>query len=172
MTFLTWIANGFFVLLFFLADHLASIGLLASCGYFAYTCPPETRSWAAGVGLLALAISALSPSPIPLMLLALSLGGWVVLTLEQYSRSGRRWDILKGLGIYSGIGGLYTIYCLFLQNQLNVSQGAGYINAIVTILTYVWPVGTLGFWLQAIFAHPPGLGKPEDLIAQVRTRGK
>jgi len=172
MTILIWTANGFLVMLFFLADHLASLGLLLSCGYFAYTSPPEQRTWAAGVGVLALAASMFAPSPIPFMLLVLSLGGWAVLALEQYSRSARRWDIIRGLGIYCGVAILYTAYCLFFQKQLNVSQGAGYINAIITILAYVFPVGVLAMWVQTIFAHQPGLGKPEDMIAKVRTRGK
>jgi hypothetical protein len=169
---LVWTVNGVLVSLFFLADHLSSIGLLLSCGYFAFSSPNEQRTWSIGVGVAALAASMFAPSPIPLLMFALSLSGWGILAVEQYSRSSRRWDILTGLGLYCGVAILYLGYYLFAKKQLDANMGAGYINAIVTILVYVWPVGTLAIWAQQIFAHQPGLGKPEDVIAKVRTRGK
>jgi hypothetical protein len=170
-----WIANGFLVILFFLVDHLASLGLLVSCGFFVVTTPPEQRSWSIGASALALAASMFAPSPVPFLMLLLSLAGWAVLHLEQYSRSARRWDIIRGLGLYGLAGIGYAVYRLTgLAEQMSadpmMTQGAVYLRAIIGIVMYVFPLGLLVFWAQSIFAHPPGLGKPEDVISKVRTR--
>jgi hypothetical protein len=37
---------------------------------------------------------------------------------------------------------------------------------------YAFPIGALVFMAQSIFAHPPALARPEELITTVRTRGK
>lgn len=174
---LVWTANGFLIILFFLVDHLASLGLLVSCGFFVVTTPLEQRSWAIGAGVLALAASMFAPAPVPFLMQLLSLAGWAVLYLEHYSRTARRWDIIRGLGLYGLAGIGFAIYRLAgLAEQMSadpmMTQGAGYLRAIIGIVMYVFPLGLLVFWAQAVFAHPPGLGKPEDVIAKVRTRGR
>lgn len=172
-----WIANGFLVLLFFLVDHLAFLGLLASCGYFVYSNPPEQRSWAAGASLLALSASMFAPAPVPILMLVLSMGGWGFLALEEYNPATRRWDIIRGLGLYGLAGIGYAIYRLTglsaqMASDPMLTMGSSYLNALIGIIMYVFPVGLLVFWAQAVFAHQPGLGKPEELVTKVRTRGK
>lgn len=171
MNALIWIVNGFIALLFFLVDHLAAVGLLLSCGYFVFTSPPAHRSWATAAGILALVASIFAPVPFPLLLLALSLGGWAVLAVEQYNPLERRWGIIEGLGGYALFVIGYTLVKYFHVFD-SPEQGASYINAILSIFAYVTPAGILVMEAKSIFAHQPGLGKPQDIIEKVRTRGK
>ncbi len=52
-----------------------------------------------------------------------------------------------------------------------MAQGAGYLNAIIGIAMYVIPLGFLAMVAQSVWAHPPTIGNPTDLITKVRTRG-
>jgi hypothetical protein len=53
-----------------------------------------------------------------------------------------------------------------------MSQGAGYLNALIGIGMYVIPLGWLAMLTQSIWAHPPAQGTPDALITTIRTRGK
>ncbi|MFM8426397.1 MAG: hypothetical protein ACKOBL_14610, partial [Chloroflexota bacterium] len=51
-------------------------------------------------------------------------------------------------------------------------QGVNYLNMLIGIALYVFPLGFMGWVAQSIWAHPPAPGAPEDLISAVRSRGK
>jgi len=172
-----WIANGFLVLVYFIVQNLATLGLVFSCALFVIKNPHEQKTWAASSGALGLIASILAPFPVPLFLLLLSLVGWIVLYLEQYNPLDRQWDIIRGLGLYGLIGIGYAAYQLSnlaerIMTDPMTAQGGGYLNAIIGIVTYIFPLGILAFWAQAVFAHPPGVGRPEEILKKVRTRGK
>jgi hypothetical protein len=60
---LIWIANGFLVIVFFLADHLATLLLLPPAAVFVYITTPAQRPWALGASGLALAASTTTARP-------------------------------------------------------------------------------------------------------------
>ena len=53
-----------------------------------------------------------------------------------------------------------------------LAQGANYLNALVGIAMYVIPIGFLALLVQSVWAHPPALGRPNQAIARIRSRGK
>jgi hypothetical protein len=177
MTALIWVANGFLALVFFLVDHLAALGVLASGVVFLSRTSAEQRSWAAGVSLLVFGTSMFAPFPVPYFVLLLAAGGQVAVYFERYNPAAARWNLIRVLGLYGLAGGAYAIYRLTgLADRLfadpMMSQGAGYFNAIFGIIMYAFPIGALVYMAQSVFAHPPALARPETLITQVRTRGK
>jgi hypothetical protein len=58
-----------------------------------------------------------------------------------------------------------------IQADPMMAQGATYLDALVGIAMYVIPLGIVALLAQSVLAHPP-VGKPEDLLTQIRTRGK
>ncbi|MBN2116298.1 MAG: hypothetical protein JW730_07000 [Anaerolineales bacterium] len=173
---LIWITNGFLATVYSLADHLNALAFAVAIIAFVATTAREQRSWAAGAGILSMVASLLAPSPVPLFLLVMIGGGWAAVGLERYNRPAQRWNVIRGLALYalSGLG--FTLYRNMglgesvLADPM-MANGAGYLNAIIGIAMYVIPLGYLAMVAQAVWAHPPAIGNPGDLITKVRTRG-
>ena len=175
---LIWVVNGFMVLLFSAADHIATLLLLLSMALFILATPNEQKPWALGAGALAFTASALAPAPVPLFLLVMSLSGWGALFLEKYNKPAMGWNIIRAISLYAVAGLGFTFYKLFgagtaLSSDPQMAQGATYLNALIGIFMYVIPIGFLVMVAQSIWAHPPAPGgRPAQLIGTVRTRGK
>jgi hypothetical protein len=171
-----WVANGFLAMLFFLADHLASILLLPAAGAFVFITPPAQRPWALGAGLLAIAASLLAPAPAPLFLVVVALASAAALFLEHYNRPAVHWNVVRGVSLYSLAGLGYALWRGLdvmdtIQADPMMTQGATYLNAVIGIAMYVLPLGLVVLLAQSILAHPP-VGRPDEILTTIRTRGK
>lgn len=175
--FLLWPINGFLALLYLAVGRIASLALLASAGWFAFSAPAEQRAWAAASSALAVLASLFSPNPVPVFLLAISLAGWAGLGVERFNFAAMRWNIVRAQALYALAGMGYALYRSLGLDAAALSdpamaQGALYLNALLGIAMYVIPIGFLAYQAQAVFVHPPTLRSPEELIRQVRTRGR
>jgi len=172
---LIWIVNGFLVIIFFLADHLATVLLLPAAAAFVFVSPSAQRSWAVGAGVLAIVASLIAPAPVPVFLVVVALVSTVALALEHYNRPAALWNVVRGVSLYSLAGLGFTLWQdLHVMDTIQADpmmQGATYLNAIISIAMYVIPLGIVVLLAQSVLAHPP-VGKPEDILTQVRTRGK
>jgi len=173
---LIWTVNGLLAILYSLVDHLTALAFALAMAAFVITTSREQRAWAMGAGILSIAASLIAPSPVPLFLLIMILGGWAAVMLEQYNRPAQRWNVIRGLALYSLAGVGFTLYRnLGLGESVladpMMAQGAGYLNAIIGIAMYVIPLGFLAMAAQSVWSHPPAPGTPSDLIMKVRTRG-
>jgi hypothetical protein len=171
-----WVANGFLVIVFFLADHSATAVLLPVAAAFVYITTAAQRPWAIGASSLALAASLIAPAPVPVFLMVVALVSAVSLYLEHYNRPAAHWNIVRSVSLYSLAGLGYALWTGLkvpdtLQGDPMMAQGATYLDALVGIAMYVIPLGIVALLAQSVLAHPP-VGKPEDLLTQIRTRGK
>lgn len=172
-----WTLNGSLVILYSAAGHFQTLLLALSSVLFMMAAPREQRFWAAGSGSLAVLASLAAPTPVPVFLLAMSLAGWAAWKLEQYNRPAQHWNTIRGQALYALAGLGFALFRNFgiedaAATDPVLSQGAGYLNALVGVGMYVIPIGWLAMLTQSILAHPPGIRTPEALIANIRTRGK
>lgn len=172
-----WTINGFLVLVYYALDHIQTVLLAASAILFAAHTEREQRGWSVASGALAISVSLLAPAPVPLFLLIMSLAGWAGHWLEQYNKPANRWNTIRGLALYATAGLGFALYRHFglgssIASDPMMSQGAGYLNALIGISMYVIPLGWLAMLTQSIWAHPPAQGTPDSLITTIRTRGK
>jgi hypothetical protein len=175
--YLIWIVNGFLAILYSLVDHITALSFSIAMVAFIVTAPREQRSWAMGAGILSIGASLLAPNPVPLFLLIMIGGGWVAVSLEQFNRPAQRWNVIRGIALYALAGVGFMLYRnLGIGDSVMADpmmvQGAGYLNALIGVAMYVIPLGYLAVLAQAIWAHPPTLGTPADLVTKVRTRGR
>ncbi len=174
---LVWTINGFLVLVYYAADQIQTVLLAVTAILFAIYTAQEQRVWAVASGGLAILASLLAPAPVPLFLLLMSLAGWAGQGLEQYNKPANRWNTIRGQALYSIAGLGFALYRHFglgssIASDPMMSQGAGYLNALIGISMYVIPLGWLAMLTQSIWAHPPAQGTPDALITTIRTRGK
>jgi len=109
--------------------------------------------------------------------LVMSLAGWAGTWLEQYNKPAQHWNTIRGQALYAVAGLGFAGYRHFglgssIASDPMMSQGAGYLNALIGIGMYVIPLGWLAMLTQSIWAHPPAQGTPDALITAIRTRGK
>lgn len=174
---LIWTVNGLLAIIYSLIDHVTALTFAAAMVAFVITTPREQRTWALGAGVLSIAASLLAPNPVPLFLLIMMGGGWAAVALEQYNRPAQRWNVIRGIALYALAGLGFMLYRnlglgdLALADPM-MTQGAGYLNAIIGVAMYVIPLGFLAMLAQAIWMHPPAPGTPADLVTKVRTRGR
>ena len=172
---LIWIANGFLVVLFFLVDHLPTILLLGGGTALVYLVPAVMRLWAVGAGILSIAASLFAPAPAPVMLVVLALASAAAVYLEQYNRPARFWVVIGSLSGYSLLGLAYTAWQVYSTNNPQAdpatAQGLNYFSTIAGIAMYVLPLAAIVMLVQSVLAHPPS-GSPQQILTQVRTRGK
>lgn len=174
---LIWIVNGLLIIVYSLIDHAIALTFVVVMVAFILTTSREQRMWAAGTGILSMAASLLAPAPVPLFLLVMILGGWLAVLLERYNPSAQQWNVIRGLALYALAGMGFSLYRKLGMGESVLSdpmlvQGAGYLNALIGIAMYVIPMGFLAMLVQSIWAHPPALGAPAELITKVRTRGR
>jgi hypothetical protein len=173
---IVWVVNGFLVTIFFLVDHLATLLLLPAAAWFVFITPPAQRPWAIGTGALAFAASLVAPAPVPVFLVVVSAVSGIALALEHYNRPATHWNTIRAVSLYSLAGLFFTFWKALrvmdrVQGNAMMIQGANYVNTIIGIAMYVFPLGIVVLLAQTVLAHPP-VGRPEDILNQVRTRGK
>jgi hypothetical protein len=171
-----WVVNGALAIIYSLVDHSVALIFVIASVAFIVTTSREQRVWAAGAGLLSVGASLLSPNPVPIFLLGMILSGWLAVTLERYNQAAQRWNVIRGLALYALAGLGFTLYRNLGLGELVLSdpmmaQGAGYLNALIGIAMYVIPLGFLAMLAQSVWAHPPSISSPSELITKVRTRG-
>jgi hypothetical protein len=114
---------------------------------------------------------------VPLFILAMAALAVIAIRIERFNPGMLRWRVTGGLALYALIGLGFAIY-QDLVNHMAVGDGGllergqSYLNIIVSIAVYAFPLGFLVLLAQTIWAHPPTLGAPNDLINTVRSRGK
>ena len=172
-----WTINGFLVILYYTVGHIQTIVLAIAAIIFAAYTSKEQKVWAAGSGAMAILASLFAPEPVPLFLLIMSLAGWAGTWLEQYNKPAQHWNTIRGQALYALAGLGFAMYRNFglgssIASDPMMSQGAGYLNALIGISMYVIPLGWLAMLTQSIWAHPPAQGTPDSLITTIRTRGK
>lgn len=172
-----WTLNGMLVILYSAAGHFPSLLLAVSAVLFMTAAPQEQRIWAAGSGALAVLASLAAPAPVPIFLLAISLAGWAAWKLEQYNRPAQHWNTIRGQALYALAGLGFAMFRRFgiedaAASDPVLSQGAGYVNALVGVGMYIIPIGWMAMLTQSILAHPPGMRTPEAMITNIRTRGR
>ncbi len=172
-----WTINGFLAIAYYALDHLETVLLAAAALLFAIWTAQEQRTWAAASGMLAILASLFAPAPVPLFLLLMSLAGWAGHWLEQYNKPANHWNTIRGQALYALAGLGFALYRNFglgssLANDPMMSQGAGYLNALIGISMYIIPLGWIAMLTQSIWAHPPAQGTPDAMITTIRTRGK
>jgi hypothetical protein len=177
ITRLYWVLNGLLVVVYFAVEHLAVILLSASAALFIYTSPVEQRQAAVGSSLLAVLAALLAPLPVPLLLLAMAASAWATVLSEKYNPADQRWGIIRAISLYALAGLGYAAYRNFgLANLVTsdpmLAQGAGYLNTIIGIAMFIFPLSSIAMSMQGILAHPPAPGgSPEKLVTTIRTRG-
>ncbi len=172
-----WTINGFLVIVYYAADHIQTLALSIATILFAAYTSKEQRVWAVGSGVMAILASLLAPAPVPLFLVVMSMAGWAGTWLEQYNKPAQHWNTIRGQALYALAGLGFAMYRNFgfgssIASDPMMSQGAGYLNALIGIGMYVIPLGWLAMLTQSIWAHPPAQGTPDSLITTIRTRGK
>ncbi len=165
------------MLVYYAVNHIQTIVLAASTILFAIYTAKEQKAWAVGSGTCAILASLFAPTPVPLFLLVMSLAGWAGQWLEQYNKPAQHWNTIRGQALYAVAGVGFALYRNFglgssIASDPLMSQGAGYLNALIGISMYVIPLGWLAMLTQSIWAHPPAQGTPDALITTIRTRGK
>ena len=172
-----WTINGFLVMVYSAANHIQTITLAVATILFAAYTSKEQKVWAVASGAMAILASLFAPAPVPLFLLVMSLAGWAGTWLEQYNKPAQHWNTIRGQALYALAGLGFAMYRNFglgssIASDPMMSQGAGYLNALIGIGMYVIPLGWLAMLTQSIWAHPPAQGTPDALITTIRTRGK
>jgi hypothetical protein len=173
---LLWILNGLLVVVYFIVDHLAVALLIPVLVWLGVTAPREQQKWFAVASGAALITSVIAPVPVPILMLVMAAGGALASIVERFNPTAIRWLVTRGLAFYSLIGLAFVAYQTWLHGQsAGVGPFAGgqqYIDIIAGIAVYAFPIGVLGWMAQTIWAHPPTLGKPADMMYAIRSRGK
>jgi flagellar biogenesis protein FliO len=176
---LVWILNGFLVVIYFLADHIFAIALLALLVPFVLSVPDFLKPRSFIVAGLALTACLLAPMPVPFFLTLMTGAAWIVRKMEKFNRLDARWLPIQNIGIYSVMGLAFWGFRNFgvglapAANDPLLAQGWTYLNYLVGIIVYIAPLGFLAWALKDLFAHPniPG-GTPENLMGTIRTGGQ
>lgn len=167
-----WILNGFLVSVYVLAAHIAVLFAVAAAFYMATVAPQEQRRHALAAAALVSLGALVSSNLIAFLAAAMGLVGAVAVRMEKYNPYALSWRMVGGLGLYG-----MMLLGFALYNALGGFQaaelGTSYLDAIVKIAVYAYPLGFLALAAQALWVHPPMPGgRPEDLVTTVRTRGK
>ena len=168
-----WTLNGFLAVLYLLWEHMLAVLLLPSFGYLLLHTPKTQRNWMSIAAGLAVLAAAFAPPLIGIWLLLMALGSIIALRLEKFNPENLHWRVISGIASYALVGLGFLLYHDLspVITDPTFVQGKGYLDILIGIAVYLGPLGFLGLLVQAIFAHPPLKGSPEDIIYNVRTRG-
>ena len=173
---LLWLANGLLAALFLLAQNALALLLLLPLGWLLLQAPPEQRPWTLAAAGMALSAAALSPQPVPALLLLMAFAGAGGVLLERFNPAALRWRAVGGIALYALMGVGFSAYQLLLPSMGSdnalLAQGQRYLNVLISIAMYFYPLGFLALLAQAVWVHPPLAQSPEGMIHTVRSRGK
>jgi len=171
-----WVLNGSLAVLYTAAAHWYLLVLAG--GVIALYLSPQAggamqRRWLLGSGALLFAAAWMSMSAVGALAAGMILAALAALRLEQFNPRLLYWRVVQGLGLYGLIVlGVLAYHALIASAPPDfLSAGQGYLEIVADIALYAYPLGFLAMLAQAVFAHPP-VGRPEDLITTIRTRGK
>ncbi len=166
-----WLLNGFLATLYLLVGHATGVVAVLTAFAAAWGAPAPQRRHAAAAAFL-LGSAALASPPLLAVLAALmSALGAAAVRMERFNPFVLSWRVIGGLGLYGMMLWGFALYRTlggFSAPELGVS----YLNAIVHVAVYAYPLGFLAMLAQALWVHPPLPGTPDDLITTIRTRGR
>ena len=168
-----WVLNGFLAVLYFLAEHWAAVLSLPPLLWLVWTDRPERRGRMAVAAALAWLAGAVAPAPVPYAVLLMAWAGVAAVRLERHDPLALRWSAARALGLYGlmGLGFLVWRAIPWQPADPVTGQGLVYVNALVGIAMYAYPLGFLALMAQSAWLHPP-MEKPANTIATIRTRGR
>ncbi len=166
-----WVLNGMLVTLYVVVSHLPALVAVGAAAFATTFAPEEQRRHAWAAAALASAGALVSGALPALLVAAMAALGAVAVRVEKYNPYTLAWRTIGGLGLYG-----MMLLGFALYNALGgfpAEMGASYLDAIIRIAVYAYPLGFLAMIAQALWVHPPMPGgRPEDLVTTVRTRGK
>jgi len=171
----TWLLNGILALAYLTVEHLTAVLLAFPLYWLISTTEKAQRPWMMGASALALAGGMFGSLAVSLWLLVMASASVMTIRLEKFNPHTLRWRVAGGIAAYALIGLGAAIYKLLAPSMMSDSffaQGQVYLSTIVGVATVIAPVGFLGMLVQAVWAHPPLEGSPEDMYSQIRTRGR
>jgi len=173
---LIWLLNGLLVMLYTAAAHWYLLALAG--GVVALYRAPQAggemqRRWLLGSGALLFVAAWFSAAVVGVLAAGMTAASLAALRLEQFNPRLLYWRVVQGLGLYGlivlGVLAYHTLIASAPPGFLTTGQS--YLAIVASIALYAYPLGFLAMLAQAVFAHPP-VGRPEDLITTIRTRGK
>ena len=170
-----WLLNGILVLTYLTVEHLSVVLLAFPLYWLIATTEKSQRPWMLGAGALALAGAMFGTPAVGIWLLLMTAASVLTIRLEKFNPATLRWRVAGGMAAYALIGlgaAIYKLMAPTLMSDSFLAQGQVYLSTIVGVATLIAPVGFLGMLVQAIWAHPPLEGSPEEMYSQIRTRGR
>ena len=168
-----WVLNGFLAVLYFLAEHWAPLLTLPPLLWLLATDRPERRGRIAAAAVLAWLAGSVAPAPVPYAVLLMAWTAAGAVRLERHDPLALRWSAARALGLYGlmGLGFLVWRAVPLQAADPATAQGLVYVNALIGIAMYAYPLGFLALMAQSAWVHPP-MGRPDETIATIRTRGR
>ncbi len=173
---LIWALNGFLLIAYILLEYWTVVLLIAPLTWLTVTTGKSRRPWMLFSCGAALLTAIFAPPVIGVWLLLMAAGSVAALKLERFNPDLLRWRVAGGLAAYALVGLGFLAYRSLAPVLADPSgffaQGQGYLDVIIGIAVYIFPLGFLGMLVQAIWVHPPIEGaSPEDIIYRAQTRG-
>ena len=168
-----WLLNGLLVTLYFLADHWPTVLAVPLAAWLLAGERRERRPMGLAAVSAALAATVFGPHPVPYAVGLMLLAAAVAVHVERHDPLALRWQAYQALGLYGLMGLGFRLWRLLPADFADPSlvTGLGYLLALIGIAMYVYPIGYLALLAQGLFVHPP-LGRPEDVVREIRTRGR
>lgn len=181
-----WLANGFLVILFTLAEHWLSLLLLFPLIWLNHSLPQragqfyrkEFRPYLTGASGLSIAASIFAPQPVPTFLLVMAVVSLIALLVEQgYNPAETYWTIVRGMALYALAGIGFALFRFYLESAVAakdsntgafILQGQNYLGIMVAIAMYAMPILYMGMLAKEVLAHPPA-DTPANMVKKIRT---
>jgi len=170
-----WLLNGILTLAYLTVEHLTVVLLAGPLYWLTATTEKAQRPWMMGAGGLALTAAMFGSPAVGIWLLGMAGSSVLAIRLEKFNPAALRWRVAGGLAGYALIGlgaAAYKLLVPLMMSDSFFAQGQVYLSTIVGVATIIAPVGFLGMLVQAVWAHPPLEGSPEEMYSQIRTRGR
>ena len=171
----TWLLNGILALTYLTVEHLTVVLLAFPLYWLISTTEKAQRPWMMGASAMALTGGMFGSRAVGLWLFIMAAASVLTIRLEKFNPATLRWRVAGGIAAYALIGLGAAVYKLLAPSMMSdnfFAQGQVYLSTIVGVATIIAPVGFLGMLVQAVWAHPPLEGSPEEMYSQIRTRGR
>ncbi|MBI9045819.1 MAG: hypothetical protein JEZ06_15110 [Anaerolineaceae bacterium] len=179
-----WIANGFLVILYMLAENIIVLLLIPTLAWIyvrqkavtGTVYAPSMRIATIAAGSIALLAGIFAPMPAPVLLLIMTLVSGIAMHLESFRPDETLWGFIQGAILYSLIGIGLSIFQWWVKHQPMdpdsiFTMGRQYIGIISAVAIWGVPIGFIGNIIKNLLIHPPTPGgSPERLVEGIRTR--
>jgi hypothetical protein len=177
-----WVINGFLIVLYLLIQNWPVLALAPAVIYLAQKSPAQYRPWMLATVGMTIALGLLIPL-LGIWMAAMAWLGVLACKIEHFNPDMLRWRVNTFLITYSLLGLASVVVQRFVPDLestfavgtagLTLQGGADYFGTIVNwALIVILPMGYLALLAQAIFTMPPVHARPEQLITEIRTRGR